>query len=268
MDIFHLVKAAILGLIEGATEFIPVSSTGHLILAQKWLALAGEKQKAFEVFIQLGAILAVVWLYRRKLWSVLTGLRADPRARQLAVNLVVGTVPVIVVGLPTRHWVEDHLEKPFPVGLAFAIGGVAILVIERWRRRVQVETIDDIPLGKALGVGAIQVLSVLFPGTSRAGATIMGGLVLGLSRKAAAEFSFFLAIPAMFGATAVSLLKVRHQLTAADAPFFGVGFLVAFVSALFVVKALIGYVSRRSFTAMAVRLETLSPAGVTNGASR
>jgi undecaprenyl-diphosphatase len=252
MDILHLFQAAILGLVEGATEFIPVSSTGHLILVQKWMALTGDKQKAFEVFIQLGAILAVVWLYRRKIWSVLAGLRADRKARQLVINLVVGTIPVVVIGLPTRHWVEDHLEKPFPVAMAFVIGGVAILLIERLARRASVESVDDIPHTKALGVGAIQVLSVLFPGTSRAGATIMGGLALGLSRKAAAEFSFFLAIPAMFGATAVSLLKVRHELTAADAPFFGIGFVVAFLSALVVVKALIGFVSRRSFTPFAI----------------
>lgn len=251
MDPFYLLKAAILGLVEGITEFIPVSSTGHLIVVQNWLALAGRKENAFAIFIQLGAILAVVWLYRQKLLSVALNWRRDPVARRLIVNLVLGTLPAIAIGLPTSDWIEAHLFKPFPVALAFVLGGVAILLVERYARRPTVAGVDDIPVRKALGVGLIQVLAILFPGVSRSGATIMGGLTLGLSRRAATEFSFFLAIPAMIGASIVKLAGVRHDLTASDTPFFAVGFVVAFVSALFVVRALLKYVSHRSFVPFA-----------------
>lgn len=251
MDPLYLVKAAIMGLVEGLTEFIPVSSTGHLIVVQNWLALAGRKENAFAIFIQLGAILAVVWLYRQKLLSVALNWRRDPQARLLIVNLILGTLPAIAVGLPTSDWIEARLFKPFPVALAFALGGLAILLIERHARRPSVATVDDIPARKALGVGLYQVLAIVFPGVSRSGATIMGGLTLGLSRRAATEFSFFLAIPAMIGASIVKLAGVRHELAAADAPFFAVGFLVAFVSALFVVRALVRYVSHRSFVPFA-----------------
>jgi undecaprenyl-diphosphatase len=251
MDPFYLLKAAILGLVEGITEFIPVSSTGHLIVVQNWLAPAGRKENAFAIFIQLGAILAVVWLYRRKLLSVALDWRHDPLARRLVVNLILGTIPAVVIGLPTSDWIEAHLFRPFPVALAFVLGGVAILLVERFARRPSVAGVDDIPVRKAIGIGLIQVLAIIFPGVSRSGATIMGGMTLGLSRRAATEFSFFLAIPAMIGASVVKLAGVRHDLTAADAPFFAVGFVVAFVAALFVVRALVSFVSHRSFVPFA-----------------
>ncbi len=251
MDPFYLLKAAILGLVEGITEFIPVSSTGHLIVVQNWLALAGRKENAFAIFIQLGAILAVVWLYRRKLLSVALNWRHDPLARRLIVNLILGTIPAVVIGLPTSDWIEAHLFRPFPVALAFVLGGVAILLVERFARRPSVAGVDDIPVRKAIGVGLIQVLAIIFPGVSRSGATIMGGMTLGLSRRAATEFSFFLAIPAMIGASVVKLAGVRHELAASDAPFFAVGFVVAFVAALFVVRALVTFVSHRSFVPFA-----------------
>jgi undecaprenyl-diphosphatase len=247
MDIVLLVKAAILGVVEGVTEFIPVSSTGHLIVVQDWLGFSGSKENAFMIFIQLGAILAVVWLYRKKFLGVLFNLRRDARARRLVVNLVIGTLPAVVIGLPTEKWIEAHFFRPLPVALAFVLGGVAILWVERNRIRAEVASVDDIPLKKALGVGCFQVLAILFPGTSRSGATIIGGLVLGLSRTAATELSFFLAIPAMLGASVIKLWKVRALLSAADIPVFGVGFLVAFLSAAVVIRALIAYVSRRSF---------------------
>jgi undecaprenyl-diphosphatase len=251
MELLVLLKAAILGIVEGVTEFIPVSSTGHLILSQDWLGFTGPKENAFIVFIQLGAILSVIWLYRRKFIDVALGLPDDPQARRLVVNLVAATLPAVVVGLPTEKWIEAHLFRPFPVGLAFASGGLAILLIERGYRAPSVESVDRIPLKKAFGVGLIQVLAILFPGISRSGATIMGGLVLGLSRTAATEFSFFLAVPAMTGAALIKLVKVRHLMTPADIPLFAVGFVVSFFSALLVIRALLSYVSRRSFVPFA-----------------
>ncbi|HEX2189386.1 MAG TPA: undecaprenyl-diphosphate phosphatase [Longimicrobiaceae bacterium] len=247
MDLILLLKAAVLGVVEGATEFIPVSSTGHLILAQDWLDFQGPKENAFIIFIQLGAILAVVWLYREKFLNVLRNWRTDPDARRLVVNLVVGTIPAVVVGLPTEEWIEERLFRPFPVALALVVGGVAILLIERWYRSPSVESVDRIPLRKALGVGVFQVLAILWPGISRSGATIMGGLALGLSRTAATEFSFFLAVPAMAGATVVKMGDVAEVATPADVPVFAVGFVVAFLSALVVIRTLIAFVSSNTF---------------------
>lgn len=246
-----LFAAVVLGLVEGATEFIPVSSTGHLILAQNWLGFTGDKANAFAVFIQLGAILAVVWHYRRKFAQVAMSLPKSAESRRLAMNLVLGTLPAVVVGLPTEDWIEEHLFHPMPVAIAFIVGGLAILVIERMRRPTQVATVDEIPVKKAIGVGLFQVLAILFPGTSRSAATIMGGLVLGLSRTAAAEFSFFLAIPAMMGASLIKLAKVREQLTWSDGPVFAIGFAVAFLSAMAVIKWLLSYIGRRPFTPFA-----------------
>ena len=180
MDLFLFLKAVILGIVEGLTEFIPVSSTGHLILTQDWLGFAGRKENAFVIFIQLGAILAVVWLYRMKFIGVLRNLNRDPEARGLVINLIIGTLPAVVIGLPTEKWIEAHLFRPVPVALAFAIGGLAILLIERRYQSPDVKSVDRIPVKKALGVGLIQVLAIIFPGVSRSGATIMGGLALGL----------------------------------------------------------------------------------------
>jgi undecaprenyl-diphosphatase len=251
MDLVLWLKAVLLGLVEGATEFIPVSSTGHLILFQNWLGYTGHTANAFLVFIQLGAILAVVWLYRRKFLGLARDWPRDAKARRLIVNLVVGTLPAVVVGLPTDDWIEAHFFRPLPVAIALAVGGVAILLIERTRRAVVVATADDIPVRRALGVGLIQVLAILFPGVSRSGATIMGGLVLGLSRTAATEFSFFLAVPAMLGASALKLWGVRHDLGASDLPVFAIGFVVSFLAALLVIRALLSYVARRSFVPFA-----------------
>lgn len=246
MDPILWLKAAILGLVEGITEFIPVSSTGHLILAQNWLKYEGDTANAFIIFIQLGAILAVVWMYRQKIWDVLRTWR-EPRSKGLIINLIVATIPAVIIGLPTEDWIEGHLFKPFPVALALVVGGVAILLIERYFRRPTVESVDDIPLRKALLVGVFQVLAIVWPGMSRSGATIMGGLTLGLSRTAATEFSFFLAIPAMLGASIVKMSDVAEVATTADIPVFAIGFIVAFVSALVVIRTLIAYVSKNTF---------------------
>lgn len=245
------IDALLLGLLEGATEFIPVSSTGHLILAQDWLNFTGQKENAFIIFIQLGAILAVLWLYREKFTRVALNWRRDADARRLIVNLIVGTLPAVVIGLPTEDWIEAHLFKPIPVVLALIVGGFLILLIERYYRNPTVASVDDIPIRKALGVGLFQVLAILFPGLSRSGATIMGGLVLGLSRTASTEFSFFLAIPAMFGATLIKLAGVYDVLTIADGPLFAVGFVTAFISALVVIRALLAFVSRNTFNGFA-----------------
>lgn len=247
MDLILYLKAALLGLVEGATEFIPVSSTGHLILVQDWLDFTGKKENAFIIFIQLPAILAVVWLYREKFLHVLRNWRSDPDARRLVINLVIGTLPAVVVGLPTEDWIEATLFKPFPVAMALVVGGIAILLIERYFVRPSIESVDKIPISKALGVGLFQVLAMVWPGISRSGATIMGGLVLGLSRTAATEFSFFLAVPAMFGATLIKVGDIVDVATPADIPVFAIGFVVSFLSALLVIRKLLAYVSHNTF---------------------
>lgn len=241
-----ILKAIVLGLVEGATEFIPVSSTGHLILAGDWLNFEGDRAKTFEVFIQLGAILAVVWLYRVKVFSVFRNAGRDAAARQLLVNLAIAFVPAALTGYLIYDWMKAHLFNPLTVAWALLVGGIAILLIEWWNPPEAIEDVDRIPARKALGIGVAQVLS-LFPGVSRSGATIMGARSLGLSRRAAAEFSFFLAIPVMFVATGYDLFKSRDTLSAADAPVFAVGFIVSFLSAIIVVKAFLGFVSRHSF---------------------
>jgi undecaprenyl-diphosphatase len=245
-----IIKAIILGLVEGATEFIPVSSTGHLILAGDWLNFEGDRAKTFEVFIQLGAILAVVWLYRQKVFDVVRNARRDPDARQLVVNLAIAFLPAALVGFLVHDWIKEHLFNPVTVAWALLVGGIVILLIEWWNPEEQVADVDHIPSRKALGIGLAQVLS-LFPGVSRSGATIMGARSLGLSRRAATEFSFFLAIPVMFAATGYDLFKSRDTLSSADAPVFAVGFIVSFLSAIVVVKAFLGFVARHTFKGFA-----------------
>jgi undecaprenyl-diphosphatase len=251
MDILSLIKAVILGIVEGTTEFIPVSSTGHLIVVQNWLDFTGKKEFAFSIFIQLGAILAVVWLYRKKLFSVAVNWPRDAKARQLIINLILGTIPAVVIGLPTEDWIEAHFFKPLPVALALVFGGVAILIIERFYRNPEVNDVDDISWKTAVMIGIIQVLSILFPGVSRSGATIMGGLVLGLSRTTATEFSFFLAIPAICGASILKLIGAYDIITVGDIPLFSVGFIVSCASALLVIKGFLAFISRKSFYAFA-----------------
>ena len=250
-EAINLWWAAILGLVEGATEFIPVSSTGHLILTSNLLGWNDARAEAFVVFVQLPAILAVVWLYRHKIWDVLRTLGSRESSRRLALNVILGTIPAVVIGFPTRDFVKANLETNLSVALALVIGGLAILFIERRDHSMHVRSVDDIPIKLAIGVGLFQVLALLFPGVSRSAATIIGGLLLGLSRLAATELSFFLAIPAMFGATAVELWKIRGELSASDAAAFAVGAVVSFVSALVVIRALLAFVSRRNFVPFA-----------------
>lgn len=242
--------AVVLGLVEGATEFIPVSSTGHLILAGHWLGFEGARARAFEVFIQLGAILAIVWIYRRLIAGVLRGAARPGGARNLVAGLMIAFLPVAVVGLAVHGWIKAHLFDPMIVAVALVIGGVIILVIERWAPRTRVSDVERIPPSTALGVGLAQILS-LVPGTSRSAATILGGYSLGLSRKAATEFSFLLAIPVMLAATLFDLFQSRHDLVPGDATLFAVGFATAFLSALVVVRAFLRFVSSHSFRAFA-----------------
>ncbi len=246
----ELLKAVILGIVEGVTEFIPVSSTGHLILAGHWLDFTGDAATTFEVFIQLGAILAVVWVYRARFFGVLRGLPADPPSRRFTLNLIVAFLPAAIVGFLARDVIKQYLFRPTVVAWALVLGGFAILLIEWKRPAVQVPDMDHVTPRTALGIGVAQVLS-LVPGVSRSGATIMGGYLLGLSRPAAAEFSFFLAVPVMFAATGYDLWKSRGLLSAADLPVFSVGFVVAFLSALLVLKAFIAFISRHSFAVFA-----------------
>jgi undecaprenyl-diphosphatase len=245
-----LAKAAVLGLVEGVTEFIPVSSTGHLILASHWLGETGEAAKTFDIFIQLGAILAIVWLYWGRLTRAVLEARSDPASRRFLLNLVIAFLPAAIVGFLAHDWIKARLFTPTVVAVALVAGGLLILLIEWLHPRERVSAVSDVQPTTALGIGLAQVLS-LVPGTSRSGATIMGGYALGLSRRAATEFSFFLSIPVMFAATLYDLLKSRDALSMGDAPAFAVGFVVAFVSAVIVVKAFLGYVSRHSFAAFA-----------------
>ncbi|MBI4686195.1 MAG: undecaprenyl-diphosphate phosphatase [Nitrospirae bacterium] len=243
-------EAVILGIVEGVTEFLPVSSTGHLILAGDVLGFTGDTAKTFEVFIQLGAILAVVWLYREKLLSAAKGIGARNTNRFL-INLLIAFLPAVFFGLIAHSFIKKHLFNPVTVAFALIIGGIAIFVIERVVKKSVVTDIDEVSYKQALGIGLAQTLS-LFPGVSRAGATIMGGMCLGLDRKAATEFSFFLAIPTMFAAVSYDLMKSFHNLAINDFPVFAAGFFVSFFSALIVIKAFLGFVTRHNFNSFAI----------------
>lgn len=255
----ELIQAAVLGLVEGATEFIPVSSTGHLIIVGHWLGFVGARANLFEIVIQLGAILAVVWQYRELLWHRLRaalGLASasseDTRAsRRLILGLAIAFLPAAIVGFLTHDYITAHLFSPRIVAWALVVGGVGMWAIETWRRTPTVETVAEIPLKIAFGIGVAQVAS-LIPGMSRSASTIMGALLLGVARPAAAEFSFLLAIPIMFAATGLSIGGGVHQLGAGDLPVFGAGFIAAFASALIVIRVLLRFVAQHDFRGFAV----------------
>ncbi|MCE3607241.1 undecaprenyl-diphosphate phosphatase [Massilia sp. P8910] len=247
-------KAIIMGLVEGFTEFLPISSTGHLILAGSLLNFTDEKAKVFEIVIQAGAIMAVCWEYRARIASVMSGLTSDPKAQKFMLNLIVAFMPLAVLGLALGKMIKSALFKPVPVALAFIIGGIIILWVERRNKLnppvVRVETVDDMTVLDAFKVGCAQAMA-LIPGTSRSGATIIGAMMFGLPRKAATEFSFFLAIPTLLLATAYSLVKERALLSAADLPLFGIGSIAAFISAFLCVRWLLRYISSHDFTVFA-----------------
>ncbi|GAB3457636.1 undecaprenyl-diphosphate phosphatase [Massilia terrae] len=254
MDIILALKAIIMGLVEGFTEFLPISSTGHLILAGSLINFTGETAKVFDIAIQAGAILAVIWEFRVRIGAALAGLASDRRQQKFALNIVVAFLPAAVLGVLFSKWIKAKLFAPVPVAAAFIIGALVILWAER-RHRVlpgshRVENVDDMSVLDALKIGCAQAFA-LIPGTSRSGATIIGGMLFGLSRKAATEFSFFLAIPTLLGATVYSVYKERAALSAADVPLFAVGGIAAFVSAFLCVRWLLRYISSHDFTAFA-----------------
>ena len=239
-----------LGVVQGVTEFLPVSSTAHLLLVGRLLH-HDDPGGVFTVMIQLGSILALVWLYRAKIVEVVSSLRSRPDARHFAIGISIATVPALLAGAFLAGFVKRVLyARPLVFAVAFIAGGIVMLAVERFRPAPSVEDAERTPLGRAFGIGLCQALA-LIPGVSRSGATIVGGMVLGLDRPAAAEFSFFLAMPTMTAAFAHDLLGVRHQLTAAAALEIGVGLAMAFVSSLLIIKPFLGFVRRSGFAPFA-----------------
>lgn len=250
MDFMTYVQAVLLGILEAGTEFLPVSSTGHLLLAGHFFGFEGPPGKVFEVVIQLGAILAVCVLYFRKLWGVLLGLPTRPEARRFAAVILIGFLPAMVLGAGLHGFVKTYAFNPWVVSVMLVVGGVAILLLEKAFLTSRIHAVEEIPLPVALRIGVVQCLA-LVPGVSRSGASILGGLWLGLDRKTAAEFSFFLAIPTMVGAVAFDLFKNRDVLSVDDIWLIMLGLLSAFLAALGVVKWLVGFVSRHGFAPFA-----------------
>ena len=251
MDTALLIKVIIMGVVEGLTEFLPISSTGHLILAGSLLNFTGEKVKVFEIVIQAGAMMAVCWEYRHRIIDVIRNFSSDVAARRFVANLLVAFLPAVVLGLLFGKMIKAHLFAPVPVALAFIVGAFIILIVERRNRlnedSLRIHSVDEMTMLDAFKVGCAQCFA-LIPGTSRSGASIIGAMAFGLSRQAATEFSFFLAIPTLFGATIYSLYKERALLSLADLPMFGVGALAAFISAFFCVRWLLRYISSHDFT--------------------
>ncbi|MSQ69870.1 MAG: undecaprenyl-diphosphate phosphatase [Betaproteobacteria bacterium] len=260
MDPILLLKALILGIVEGLTEFLPISSTGHLILVGDMLDFNDEKGKVFSIAIQTGAMLAIVWEYRVRFAVVIGGLLSDRQAQRFAVNIVVAFMPAAILGLAFGRYIKAFLFRPVPVAMAFIIGGLIILWVERRGRAAtqqatassapsgaRIESVDEMDWKDALKVGFAQAFA-LIPGTSRSGATIIGGMLFGLSRKAATEFSFFLAVPTLVAAGGYDLLKHRELLSMADLPMFAVGLIAAFISAFLCVRWLLRYIASHDFT--------------------
>ncbi len=251
MDLILALKALILGIVEGLTEFLPISSTGHLILVGDLLHFNDEKGKLFELVIQVGAILAVCWEYRRKITTVIVGLPSQPQARKFALNLMIAFMPLATLGLLFGKIIKAELFKPLPVALAFIVGAFIIIWAEKREHKVRIHEVDDLTPLDALKLGLAQACA-LIPGMSRSGSTIIGGLLFGLSRKAATEFSFFLAIPTLVVASLYDLYKHRELLDlATDAPYFAVGLFAAFISALLAIKGLLRYISQHNFIVFA-----------------
>lgn len=243
-------QAAFLGLVEGLTEFIPVSSTGHLILLVDLIGFRGPPGKVFEIAIQLGAILAVCWVYAGRIWRTVAGLPTQPAARRFARNILLGFLPAMVIGAAGHGFIKSVLFSPWVVSVMLIAGGVAILLIERWAPAPRHNEVEALPARLALAVGFCQALAMI-PGVSRSGATIMGAVLLGVERRAAAEFSFFLAIPTMFAATAYDLYANWSALHFDDAALIAVGFVAAFLAGLLVVRSLLAFIARRGFAPFA-----------------
>jgi undecaprenyl-diphosphatase len=245
-----LAKAAVMGGVEGLTEFLPVSSTGHLILVGTLLGFTDEKSKVFDIAIQTGAILAVIIVYWQRLRDTAAGLAGDDRARRFVLNVAVAFLPAVVLGLLFGKAIKAHLFTPVVVASAFIVGGFVILWAERISTTARIHSVDAMTPLDGLKVGLMQCLAMI-PGTSRSGATIIGGMLLGLDRKVATEFSFYLAIPTLIGAGVYSLYKERALLSAADLPLFAVGLLFSFVSAWLCVRWLLRYIASHTFVPFA-----------------
>ena len=247
MDLILLFKAFILGIVEGLTEFLPVSSTGHLIIVSDLMGVNDEKGKIFDIVIQLGAILAVVWEYRTRFIAAFTGVTHDPKQQRFVMNLFVAFLPAAILGLAFASHIKKFLFNPTAVAIALIVGALVIFWVERRKdATIRVSSVDDMTWQDALKVGLAQCFS-LIPGTSRSGATIIGGMWFGLSRQVATEFSFFLAVPIMFAATGYQLVKYRDLFSAADLGPFAVGFVVSFIAALIAVRALVRFVASHDF---------------------
>lgn len=250
MDVWTAAQSIILGIVEGLTEFLPISSTGHQIVVADLLGFGGERFKAFNIIIQLGAILAVVWEFRRKILDVVGGLSSEPRARRFTLNLMLAFFPAVVLGVAFSDQIQEYLFNPITVALALVIGGVIMLWAEQREHVVRVEHVDAMRWSDALKIGCCQCLAMI-PGTSRSGSTIIGGLLFGLSRQAATEFSFFLAMPTMVGAAFYSGFKYRHLFQASDVPVFALGFVVSFIFAMIAVRGLLRFIANHSYAVFA-----------------
>ena len=243
-------QAALLGIVQGVTEFLPVSSTAHLLIAARLIGFK-DPGGVFTVMIQLGSIVAVVWLYRAKILGVIAGLPSKPSARRFALMLAVAVLPALVAGAVFGRFVTHVLYNVLAInGVTFIVGGIIILIVERSRPRATVHDVDSTPVGKAFGIGVAQAVAIV-PGVSRSGATIVGGLALGLDRAVATEFSFFLAMPTLTAAFAKSLWDVRHDLTGAQTTNIAIGFVMAFISSALVIKPFLDYVRRSGFQVFA-----------------
>jgi undecaprenyl-diphosphatase len=250
MDFLLLAKALVMGVVEGLTEFLPISSTGHLILVGDLLGLNGDKSKVFEIFIQTGAMLAIVWEYRKRFLEIAAGVLHDPKARRFVLNLAVAFLPAALLGLTLGKLIKTHLFKPVPIAIAFIVGALVILWAERRPAEPRLTSVDEMTVLDALKVGCAQCFA-LFPGTSRSGATIIGAMLFGFSRRAATEFSFFLAVPTLIAAGAYDLFKNRALLDVHDVPMFAVGLGAAFVAAFLCIRWLLRYISTHNFSVFA-----------------
>ena len=245
-----VLEAALLGLVEALTEFLPVSSTGHLIIAAELLKFDGPPGKVFEVVIQTGAILAILVIYFRRFWDVLVGLPTDPAARRFVTAIALAFLPAAIIGIIAHKYIKFYLFNPTVVALALILGGIAILVIERMRPVPTVNQIENFTPRLALGIGLVQCVAMI-PGVSRSGATILGALLMGVTRRAAAEFSFFLAVPTLAGAAVYDLYKNWDSLSSDGMELIAIGFVTAFLGSLWVIKWFVGFVSRRGFAPFA-----------------
>ncbi|MBV4455405.1 MULTISPECIES: undecaprenyl-diphosphate phosphatase [Pseudomonas] len=250
MDFWTAIQAVILGVVEGLTEFLPISSTGHQIIVADLLDFTGDRFNAFNIIIQLGAILAVVWEFRGKIFEVVKGLPTQRKAQRFTANLLIAFMPAVVLGVIFADVIHHYLFNPITVATALVVGGVIMLWAERRVHEVHAETVDDITWKDALKVGLAQCLAMI-PGTSRSGSTIIGGLLFGLSRKTATEFSFFLAMPTMVGAAVYSGYKYRELFQPADLPVFVIGFVTSFIFAMIAVKGLLKFIASHSYAAFA-----------------